>query len=83
MSYMFRGAISFDQDLSALNITHVQNMSNMFNGISLSTVNYNSLLIGWDGQSPNSGVVFDGGNSNYNLGGAADTARTHLRINLG
>jgi hypothetical protein len=55
----------------------------MFNGITLSTVNYNSLLIAWDGQSPNHGVVFDGGNSNFNLGGAADTAHTDLVINFG
>jgi hypothetical protein len=43
----------------------------MFYGATLSTANYDALLIGWDAQSLQSGVTFHGGNSTYCAGEAA------------
>jgi surface protein len=78
MSEMFNTALSFDQDLSGWDITSVSSMFDMFDGVTLSTPNYDALLIGWEGQSVNNGVTFDGGNSQYTAGGAAATARQAL-----
>jgi hypothetical protein len=49
----------------------------MFDGVTLSTANYNSLLIGWATQTVKNGVSFHGGNSKYSPGAAA-TARAVL-----
>ncbi len=49
-------------------------MSWMFYGVTLSTANYDSLLMGWSSQAVRSGLVFHGGNSKYSDGAAA-TAR--------
>jgi len=62
---------SFDQNLSTWQIEHVTSMSEMFNGITLSTSNYDALLGGWSSQSVQSGVHFGGGNSQY-----SDTGQT-------
>jgi len=53
-------------------VSSVTNMSYMFYGVTLSTANYNSLLMGWASQDVQSGVPFHGGNSNYSSGAAAD-----------
>jgi hypothetical protein len=37
----------------------------MFYGVTLSTANYESLLIGWNAQTLGDYVSFDGGNSKY------------------
>ena len=64
-SASFKGATSFDQDLSSWNVESAQNMAQMFEGVTLSTSNYDALLVSWASQSLQSGVVFDGGNSKY------------------
>jgi hypothetical protein len=46
-------------------------------GNSMSTANYSALLIGWQGQTHQSSVVFKGGGSTYSAG-AATTARAAL-----
>lgn len=74
---MFQGAVSFDQDLSAWNVTSMTNMGYMFNGVTLSTANYDAILIGFEGQAVNNNVPFHGGNSKYSAGTAA-TARAAL-----
>ena len=43
----------------------------MFDGVTLSTSNYDSLLIGWDAQTLHTHVEFSGGNSNYCSGESA------------
>ncbi|GAB4527815.1 MAG: hypothetical protein Fur0018_13660 [Anaerolineales bacterium] len=73
MINMFAGATSFDQDLSNWNVTSLTNASLMFNGVTLSTANYDALLIGWNAQALQSGVPFDGGGSTYCAGEAART----------
>jgi surface protein len=79
MSLMFYLAVSFNQDLSSWDINQVTNFTNFMVGVTLSTVNYDALLIGWDAQGAMSysGTVNFGG-SQYTSGGAAETARTSL-----
>jgi hypothetical protein len=71
MSWMFRDAIAFDQDIGGWDVSDITDASLMFDGVKLSTPNYDALLIGWDVQALQSGVQFDGGNSNYCAGAAA------------
>ncbi len=73
---------SIDQDFGTLDITSVTDLSNMFNGVTLSTANYSSLLVGWEGQNPNNTVIFGGGNSKWSGEAAAD-ARNHLVLATG
>jgi len=74
MGYMFSGASAFNQDLSAWDVSAVKatgtanyqkGMYNMFNGVTLSTANYDALLLGWSALSLQSDVTFSGGNSQY------------------
>ncbi|MFZ1702943.1 MAG: BspA family leucine-rich repeat surface protein [Saprospiraceae bacterium] len=71
MNYMFKGAIAFDQDLSAWNVSNVTQMNSMFEGVTLSTANYDALLIGWDALTLQSNVIFHAGNSLYCAGASA------------
>jgi surface protein len=71
MSSMFRSCTAFDQNLGNWDVSNVINMSNMFNGVTLSTSNYDSLLIGWSALTLQNSVVFDGGNSLYCEGASA------------
>ncbi|MEC4738505.1 BspA family leucine-rich repeat surface protein [Shewanella sp. E94] len=65
MDDMFHGATSANPDVSSWNVSSVTSMGNMFSGVTLTTTNYDALLIGWNAQSLQSGVSFDGGNSKY------------------
>jgi hypothetical protein len=86
-------AISYDQNLGGLNIINVTNFDNFLNGVTLSTANYDSTLIGFEatlqGTYPNGAgytptISFHGGNSKFTgtVGGAAETARTSLINNF-
>jgi surface protein len=66
MSGMFHAATSFNQNIGSWNFEKVTTMERMFSGITLSTANYNALLLSLHNQSLQSNVVFDGGNSKYN-----------------
>lgn len=70
---MFYGAVSFDQNLGDWYIENLEDADSMFHNVTLSTSNYDSLLIGWASQSPNleALVKFSGGNSQYCNGLAA------------
>jgi hypothetical protein len=80
MDFMLVNCTSFDQDLSSWDITSLTT-ANMLGGVTLSTVNYDALLIGWEAQTENPDVNFDAGNSEYTSGGAAETARSALVSN--
>ncbi len=65
MEYMFEDAIAFDQNLANWNVSSVYDMYSMFNGVSLSTANYDALLIGWSALTLQEGLDFSGGYSRY------------------
>ncbi len=75
---MFLSATSFDQDLSSWDISALTNLTNFLNGVTLSTANYDALLIGWEAQVEQLNVVFHAGSSVMTLGGAAEAARDAL-----
>ncbi len=77
MSVMFYQATSFNQDISGWDIESVTDMSFMFYATTLSPTNYDSLLVGWNRQTLNSGVTFHGGNSKYSSD-VAHTARENM-----
>ena len=71
MRNMFTRAFAFDQDLGGWDVTSLNDATNMFLRATLSTANYDSLLIGWNSQSLINDVPFHGGFSTYCLGEAA------------
>tara|TARA_B110000967_G_C18823247_1_gene529892 strand:+ start:109 stop:411 length:303 start_codon:yes stop_codon:yes gene_type:complete len=90
MEEMFKNAVSFDQSLN-WDITSVINMLNMFQGITLSTTNYDAILIYWEnvlntafpggtGYTPTISISFGG--SQYTGGGSAAAARASLISNF-
>jgi hypothetical protein len=76
---MFFNCSNYNQDMSAWDINQVTNFLNFCSGVTLSTANYDSLLIAWDAQGAMSysGTV-NFGASKYTAGGAAEAARTSL-----
>lgn len=77
MNYTFRST-PFDQVLGGWDISSLTNASGMLESCTLSTANYDSLLIGWEANTHNNNVPFHAGNSKYTSGGAAEAARTAL-----
>ena len=77
MEGMFSGATSFDQNIGGWNVEAVEFMEDMFLGVTLSIANYDALLVGWDGQSLQTGVTFGGGDSKYSSD-EAHTARANM-----
>ena len=79
MDSMFQSATSFNQNIGSWDINQVTNFTNFMNGVTLSTANYDALLIDWDAQGA---MSFSGtahfGSSKYTSGGAAEAARTSL-----
>lgn len=70
----------FDQDLSSWDISSVSNLSGFMDGQTLSTSNYDPVLIAWDALTVQSSVTASFGNSQYSAGAPA-TARNSLITN--
>ncbi len=77
---LFRTFSDIDQvsivNLDLWDVSHVEDMRYMFRGSTLSTENYDALLISWAAQSMQIEVGFDGGNSIYSAGEAADARQS-------
>lgn len=76
MNRMFSQARSFNQNIGDWDITQVLTMEFMFAGVTLTSANYNSLLLGWSSQQVQKSVKFDAGQSRYS--GGARFARSSL-----
>jgi len=61
----------------------VTNFLNFMDGVTLSTTNYDALLIGWAAQNVLSNRTVNFGNSQYTAGGAAEAARNTLTTTYG
>ena len=78
MRSMFSQTAAFNQ-----NIRLVTNFTNFLTNATLSTANYDALLVAWEAQGPQPNLNFHGGNSTFTIGSAADTARTNLKAATG
>ncbi|WP_299246482.1 BspA family leucine-rich repeat surface protein [uncultured Aquimarina sp.] len=78
---MFYNTLSFDHNLGSWDISNATNMQQMFQGVTLSTENYDNILLGWSTLGTNettipTGLTFDGGYSTYCIGEAAGNILT-------
>jgi len=78
MVAMFRSTAAFDQDLSGWNVSLVEEFDLFLSSNSLSTSNYDALLVAWEAQLVQSNLVAHFGSSTYTTGSAAATARAAL-----
>jgi surface protein len=74
---MYGGCVNLDQDFSVLSFASATDCTAMFSGVTLSTSTYDAMLISIDGETLQSSVLFDAGNSKYSAGAAA-TARSNI-----
>jgi surface protein len=65
LSYTFKNATSFNQSIATWNVQPVSNMTQIFNGVTLSTSVYSDILIGWSVLMLTPNVTFDAGSSKY------------------
>jgi surface protein len=82
MTSMFHSANAFDQNIGSWNVEALDSADDMFTNVTLSSFNYDALLVGWEKQNLQSSVTFGGGNSNY-ASTPAVGARTVIISNYG
>jgi len=68
---MFNGATNFNQDIGSWNVSNVAVMEDIFGNTSLSTDNYDSILIGWASQDLQQDVSLGAGSTKYCSGATA------------
>ena len=71
MANMFRDAYLFNQDIGNWDVSNVTNMGYLFMNTSLSTANYDNILIGWEQQSVQPNISLTNTPATYCLGEAA------------
>jgi len=71
MNGMFQDAYAFDQNIGTWDIGSVAFVTSMFLNDTLSTANYDSLLMGWAAQDVLHNLSFNAGHSQYTCGLAA------------
>jgi surface protein len=76
MGFMFVNATAFNQSLAAWNMGAVTNAGGMLNNSGLSIANYDATLIGWAGQTLQTGVALGAVGLQYCAGAAARTTLT-------
>lgn len=63
---MFNGATAFEQDIGGWDVNQVTNLGSFLASVTLTTANYDALLLGWSAQSPLvASRTFSGGSSYY------------------
>jgi hypothetical protein len=86
MFFSWSASTAFDQDLSDWDISSSTSMKNMLRNQTLSTANYDTLLIGWSTLDPGETRIPSSADtdltfptlSTYTTGGAAEAARDTL-----
>lgn len=69
IGFMFYKTVNFDQNLGIWDISNVTYMDFMFKYVTLSTSNYDAILIGWSEQNLQPNITFHGGYSQYSCNG--------------
>ena len=65
MESMFEDATNFNQTLNSWDVSNVSFITHMFYNITLSTENYDALLLSWSNLPLQSNLNFNGGNSQF------------------
>jgi surface protein len=85
MSSMFNNNSTINQDLSSWDITNLTSLDNFMLGVTtLSTANYDAILIGWEAQAPPTSIIAGFGTTQYTKApSAAATAHASLLSTYG
>ena len=78
MRNMFNNSV-FNQNISSWNVSNVSNMLSMLDNCSMNQTNYEALLVGWNSlPSLQTSVTLGANGLQYQIGSAADTARSNI-----
>ena len=75
MTVMFGACYMFNQSLIHFNVANVTSMSWILSSTTLSTANYDALILVFSADVPSGAYSFHGGNAKYTAGGAVEAAR--------
>jgi surface protein len=78
VGYMFDSADNFNQSLADWDIEDITTYTNFMSGVTLSTANYDAILIAWAAQDASDSEAVHFGSSTYTSGGVAAAARQSL-----